>query len=511
MRKGREKENMRGAADAVAPSATGITRRSAVFAAPGILAASGAALAAVGDSPTALENRKPGTPAWQLKHYDFDRAGGSGLRSPRLEGYCSDTSVYPGEKIAFHISTDPPRKFTIDFYRSGYYGGTGGRHMHRIGPIEGKAQPVPMMGMERARECGWEAAGELNIPAGWPSGVYLGKMSLADEPVQSYVIFIVKSNRPADLLFQCADLTWQAYNKWPGWDSLYDDGTPKSSNGYSYTGPNVRVSFDRPYAQYGQVHEVAQSLGSGSYLLWEHPLAFWLEQHGYDVNYCSNLDVDRYPDILKRCKVFLSVGHDEYWTRGMYDNVTAARDRGVSLAFLSGNSVFHQIVAYNNSATAKPLRTFARDHQFEDEHLLLGATSYGTGYGDWVVRKADHWLFEGTGMKNGDAIEGLVGWEFHGPPLAEIPGLEVVAASDLSPFSKRWSDGKFASTIYPGPRRNWVFNAGTIWWSEGLSQPPGHAPASSRLARSYGVDSRVQRITSNFLERALRDSNIRFE
>jgi hypothetical protein len=459
--------------------------------------------AAARDTATAAENRRPGTAAWQLTHYSFDAGNGSGLRSPRLEGYCSATSVYPGEKIRFFVSADPARQFTIDLYRTGYYGGKGGRHMARLGPFAGEPQPVPMMGMERVRECAWQPAAEFEIPADWPSGVYLGKLALAGEPVESYTIFIVKSKRLAQILFQCSDLTWQAYNKWPGWDSLYDDGTPKRSNGYSYIGPHVLVSFDRPYAQYGQVHEVALSLGSGEYLLWEHPLSFWLEQQGYDVTYCSNLDLERDPALLDRCKIFLSVGHDEYWTRPMYENVLAARDRGVSLGFLSGNAVYHTIVTYDSTVAGQPLRTFARLHRFADEHLLMGAHSYGTGYGDWVITKAKHWIFEGAGVKDGDAIEGLVGWEHHGDP-ASLAGLEVIAAARLAPYSKRDSSGRFAAVVFPGPKGNWIFNAGTIWWPEGLSSPPGHAPASSRLARALGVDPRVQRITQNFLERALR-------
>jgi hypothetical protein len=334
-------------------------------------------------------------------------------------------------------------------------------------------------------------------------------MALVGEPVESYVIFIVKSRRPADVLFQCSDLTWQAYNKWPGWDSLYDDGTPKLRNGYSYTGPHVRVSFDRPYAQYGQVHEVSLSLGSGEYLLWEHPLAFWLEQKGYDINYCSNLDVERDPEVLNRCKVFLSVGHDEYWTRGMYENVKAARDRGVSLGFLSGNAVYHTIETYSSAAGGAALRTFARKVRFEDSHLLMGTHSFGTGYGDWIITGAKHWIFEGTGVKNGDSFPGLVGWEFHGIP-AELPGLEIVAEAQMNPYSQRDSNpGQFAAVVFPCAKGNWVFNAGTIWWSESLSNPPGHAPASSRLGRALGVDERVQRITENFLNRSLRESPVR--
>ena len=53
----------------------------------------------------------------------------------------------------------------------------------------------------------------------------------------------------------------------------------------------VRVSFDRPYAKYPQVTDNPLSLGSGEFLLFEFPFAYWLEQHGYDVAYCSNSDM----------------------------------------------------------------------------------------------------------------------------------------------------------------------------------------------------------------------------
>jgi len=32
------------------------------------------------------------------------------------------------------------------------------------------------------------------------------------------------------------------------------------------------------------------SQGSGEFLLWEFPLAFWMEKEGYDVSYISNVD-----------------------------------------------------------------------------------------------------------------------------------------------------------------------------------------------------------------------------
>ena len=100
------------------------------------------------------------------------------------------------------------------------------------------------------------------------------------------------------------------------------------------------------------------------------------------------------------------------------------------------------------------------------------------------------------GLKAGDKFRGLVGWEFHGDPAA-IPGLEVVASGTTTNAGDR--DALFTSTIYPGPKGNWVFNASTIFWSMGLSQPPGVIQPHSHFGRPHGPDARVGQITANFL------------
>ena len=204
---------------------------------------------------------------------------------------------------------------------------------------------------------------------------------------------MVKEHRPSDLLCQASDLTWQAYNKWPGKDSLYDHGTPE----VWYTGPNVRVSFDRPYAKYCQCLDSPLSSGSGGYVLWEHPMTYWLEQQGYDVTYCSNLDLHLDPGILKLSKAFLSVAHDEYWSKKMYGEVMRARNDGLSLAFFSGDTMWHEIEFYDSSVTGSPCRAFARkanavNTNMPDAEKLMGVKSGTVGYGDWVVSKASHWV-----------------------------------------------------------------------------------------------------------------------
>jgi N,N-dimethylformamidase beta subunit-like protein len=146
------------------------------------------------------ENEKPGTTDWQLTDTRIDPA--TKFRCPWIEGYCSRTSLHAGETLAVHVSTNPPSPFVIDLYRLGYYSGKGGRHLRRLGPFRGQKQPDPAVGKERLRECTWEPAVQLVIPKDWPSGVYVGKLTAEKEKLQSYVIFIVRDDRPCDFLFQ---------------------------------------------------------------------------------------------------------------------------------------------------------------------------------------------------------------------------------------------------------------------------------------------------------------------
>ena len=63
---------------------------------------------------------------------------------------------------------------------------------------------------------------------------------------------------------------------------------------------------------------------------------------------------------------------------------------------------------------------------------------------------------------------------------------------------------RWTATVYPGPKGNFVFNASTIWWAQAMSSPPGHVLPWSHWSRPHGPDERVQRMTRNLLDRALR-------
>jgi len=466
-------------------------------------------------NPIQQENQLKGTTSWMLDRVQQDTCEITEpyseiflCRSKPIEGYCSATSVAAGENLSIFVSTDPPSPFKIDFYRMGYYQGKGGRLMKSTELLEGKIQPVPDDGPNNLKVCDWESSYELAIPDDWLSGVYLGKMEAQQSGLQAYVIFIVRDNRETDFLFQCSDITWQAYNRWPQWRSLYDwvyEGTENHNPWHVRVGADV--SFDRPYAFYMNslpVGLLPLTNGSGEFLLWEFPLAFWLESRGYDVSYFSNIDTHTGKAALERAAGLLSVGHDEYWTAQMKDQVTLARDNGLSLLFLGGNSVLTE-VGFKAAGNGLEHRVFGRTNWFEDEQQLMGASSYGVGLADWTCQLQDHWVFEGTGMKQGDVIKDFVGWEYHGYPLGDIPGIQVLASG---PMYEPEEGNLYAATYYELPKGNFVFNAATCWWNMALSSPPGfpHPLNPKGLFTDRPVDlrdndKRVQRMTRNMLDR----------
>jgi hypothetical protein len=201
----------------------------------------------------------------------------------------------------------------------------------------------------------------------------------------------------------------------------------------------------------------------------------------------------------------------------MYRNVEAAMKDGVNLAFFSGNALCGRVRfdasgrAFERVAVTGPdggMRDFVAmkslPHERPYANELVGAHSTGevTGGADWICRRPDHWIHAGTGMKAGDAIPGLIGWEWHGDP-APIPGLEVVATGPTQSAPGKPNGGVYTATVYPGPKGNFVFNASTCWWADGLSAPPGYLRPKV-YTEPKGPDARVQRITRNILDRMLR-------
>ena len=311
--------------------------------------AAGAALAAVllgtvapggparaADNPVVVENRNPGNPAseWDV-----------GAGSTAIQGFTTNISYNLGDTVAFKVKTSAA-SYRLDIYRAGYYGGMGAR---KVGSVTGAvvAQPACLTAASVGLvDCGnWAVTATWSIPPTAVSGVYFAKL-VAKSGAASHAFFVVRDDGSrSDLVVQTPDTTWQAYNAYGG-NSLYT-GSP---DGRAY-----KLSYNRPFLwRSGGSYSGINSFFSAAY-----PMVRWLEANGYDASYISGVDTDNIGALIRNHKVFVSMGHDEYWSKGQRASVEAARDAGVNLAFFSGNEVYWK-TRWENSIDSShtPYRTF---------------------------------------------------------------------------------------------------------------------------------------------------------
>ena len=266
------------------------------------------------------ENCLPGNPA---SEWDISGAG-----DPTIQGFATDISVNRGQTISFKVNTNASA-YRIDIYRIGFYGGSGARKVATITPSAALPQTQPACLTDATSgltDCGnWAVSASWAVPADAVSGVYIGRLVRPDTGGASHIIFVVRDDSGgSDLLYQVSDTTWVAYNDYGG-NSLYT-GSP--------AGRAYKVSYNRPFivrgGQYARTWFFAD----------EYPMVRWLESNGYNFSYSSGMDTDRFGANLRLHKLFVSSGHDEYWSGNQRANVEAARAAGVNLAFFSGNEIF---------------------------------------------------------------------------------------------------------------------------------------------------------------------------
>jgi hypothetical protein len=282
-------------------------------------------------NPIVCENALPGYPEtkWQV-----EKVGDS-----TIQGYATSMSVNVGETEFFKIKT-PASAYHIEILRLGYYGGNGARLVASgISPTAHLPQSQPECLKEPSTgliDCGnWGVSAQWTVPSNAVSGVYIALLTRSDTGGKSQIVFLVRNDAShSKILLQTSDATWEAYNAYGG-NSLYactvdcPPGEPKAYKG-AYA-----VSYNRPF-------DGSLSTDNGaSYLYYaEYQMIRWLEKNGYEVSYTTQDEVDRNGALLKNHQIFMSSGHDEYWSAGQRASVEAAREAGVNLAFFSANELF---------------------------------------------------------------------------------------------------------------------------------------------------------------------------
>ena len=449
-----------------------------------------------------------------------------------IHGYPGRASVAPGERLVLHVATDSAR-FRVAFYlwRDGFV------FMHRSEWLPGEKAPA----RGAAEDWRWPPYA-FAIPPGWPSGVYIahleepGGRALGLALDSAAALFVVRGQRRAGLLYKLPLATYHAYNCSGG--GCYYSNPPRSEEP-----PGARVSLLRPGGGIGGLTWGAPDYyDAGSprqtFAHWDARFIRWLARNGYTADFCTDLDIHRDPELLQRYRLLVSVGHDEYWTEATRDAVEDFVAGGGNVAFFAANLCWwrvHLVERGTAMVCHQGGKHGAFDHWWpvtgagRPEDSLSGA-SYRHGGGWWdgpretagfIVQQSDHWVFAGTGLRQGEAFgqhtwPPLAGYECDGALLDAFhrdSGVATLSAwADEAgtpnsyqllaacPLDTRWQElpprerraageGVHAATLGVYTRHGTVFSCGTTDWAQVLGD---------------GRDRKVERITRNVLDRLLR-------
>ncbi|MBD5633688.1 MAG: hypothetical protein IAI49_04330 [Candidatus Eremiobacteraeota bacterium] len=447
-----------------------------------------------------------------------------------IYGYASRMSVYPGERLELCVATAAPR-FSVRIYRQGERfeampDGT-------FGAFEGVAAG-PQSG---GRHFDWQPY-EIAIPRAWPPGCYVAlffaesedgrPLGFVDDTTadgrDARALFVVRARpdaEPAPILFKLPTFTYQAYNvPDPACAAGERERRGDGSDGQTfYTGADV-VSLQRngcgtggtPWDMFHAPDVYDRATPRQSFAHWDVKFIAWMERNGYRAEYCTDLDLHERPaEELLRHALFVSVGHDEYWSADMRRHLDEYVERGGNAAFFAGNLLWWRVRVFDEN------RSIARVSQFSDETMLTGVT-FAHGGGWWVgerpaagftVREPSHWAFDGTGLRAGETFGArgrLIGYETDGQPFSwaalqrggalvydsshRIPeGFELLGYADVRDWTMHPDHGEIlgngAGVLGVFRRGGTVFTAATTDWARVLAEG----------------DPAVERITRNVLDR----------
>lgn len=502
--------------------------------------------------PIVAENQLPGNPRTE---WDVFPASG-GVADPNLVGFSTDAngkasiSFARGETVVFKVksaySTQTDPTYGMRIYRLGYYGGNGARLVQSISGVTTTNQPACSRPITCDAACNsssctgscvdcppvncnnWTAGPSWQIPSGAVSGVYVAKLVREGGSSNgNHILFVVRDDtRGSGILFQLSDATWQAYNAYPCPESTTFDTSGKLKTSL-YNGA-VKVSFERPNILRTKLDDGLHFFNS------DYNVLRFLERNGYDVSYSTTADTAFRGNELLEHKVFLSVGHDEYWSYEMRQNVEAARNGGVNLAFLSGNEVYWRtrwedqnttIVSYKTSSYMKPTDPVRftgawQDGRFHDEGAWPANALTGTDFtvncitpsialtvpaSDGPLRTWRNTSIATAGSC-GTISLGSTGlgceWDRDEENGFRPPGLFRVANSTHSHAPVLYGPGSNTSggfynrmsglgthhmTVYRHASGALVFGAGTMQWGEALTTVADAKQATANVLADMGV------------------------
>lgn len=400
------------------------------------------------------------------------------LGTMALSGWFDSPSATCGDHVGLHISGNK-LPVAISIFRMGYYNGAGARLIgtDTTGPIA--QYPLSITSApESTVTTTWPVAWNFRITSATPPGQYLIRLDDSSGHSSFVPITVFNPQIRSSITFLSSVLTWQAYNHWGG-HSLY------KGPDYQRTTRSTVVSFNRPY----------DGDGAGEFRYLEYPILKLAEKLGIDMNYITDIELDKNIPSLQSTDSILLGGHGEYWTNGMRDALQSAVDRGVNLVSLGGNAGYNRArlqsgnrqVAMWRAHSADPfgkdpiLATIAwRDSPIrKPESLLLGAQYVGLGAnGDYTINHPTRWPFRV--MKHPELLRNIVGREVDSPLYAPGPAVEVLATSAIQLRGKAVT---IMATYYTNPKGAGVLDISTNGWACSIDNVCSWHPHQTRTTQ----------------------------
>jgi hypothetical protein len=420
------------------------------------------------------ENAKPGYPQW-ANGIPVQFSGEYGARKSYLgvfnwlehsigtkaiSGWFDSQSATCGDNVGLHISGNN-LPVSISIYRMGYYDGAGAR---RISTIVTKPVPAIPLQISPAPESTvstqWPVAWNFKITEATPPGQYLIRLDDKTGHASFIPLTIFDPKIKSSITFVSSVLTWQAYNHWGGY-SLYKGPTYRRVNRATV------ASFDRPY----------DGDGAGQFRYMEYPILKLAEKLGIDMNYITDIDLDKNIASLQNTQSILLGGHSEYWTNGMRSSLQAAVDRGINLVSLGGNAGYNRARLQNYGRQVAMWRAHGVDPFAKDpilattawrdppirkpESLLLGAQYVTLGAnGNYTISHMGRWPF--SVVKHPGLLRAVVGREVDSPLYSVGPAVESLAKSTIVMHGR---EVHVMATYYTNAKGAGVLDMSTNGWT----------------------------------------------
>ena len=401
-----------------------------------------------------------------------------------LIGYQDKLWYSPGDLVTAYIHS--PKEYNVRLIKHGLKN----QQIENLGTFPAIYQDIPdeffvVNGLN------WEKAVEYKIPEKADSGLYSLELVQVDG-IQYNISFVLEpkiqhKTKDKRILVLASTNNWQTYNIWGGRSRYRNFENPSSKKltkklfvmGIRFVPekiksliknslkgkvvvtikdhPNAsqfrRLSIRRPHPNCSVNGKSVGEAFTSHLAEGEWRILSWLEREGYEFDLISGYQLHTNPQVLRNYDLFILSTHCEYWSKIMFNGLKKFFNDGGSILNLSGNSIYREVEFYNDGSLHCTSLRFT--DSVEDESQLIGVRFDMRGYGSCAPFKtldSSHWVFEGTGLRNGDLFadkslnhfSGNSNKDFNSDPASQ-PGMAPLIGNGGS----GWETDKITKTSPP--------------------------------------------------------------